>query len=321
MLRVAAAVGAVALFALPQEEKRWYKGNLHTHTINSDGDSSPADVTAWYKNHGYQFLSLSDHNVFTDPGPLNARFAEEGKFLLVPSEEVTDQYEDKPVHINAYNLNAVLQPAHGKSVVDVIQNNVNRIRSAGATPSLNHPNFEWAVTSRDLLAVEGLPFFEVYNGHFLVNNKGGGGSESTEEMWDALLSAGRRVLGVAVDDAHSFKRWGRGQTNPGRGWIMVRSRALTREAIFQAIEQGDFYASTGVELLSVQTTSSEYQVAIQPAKSVRYTTWFIGDNGKVLGKNVDTVAVHRFRGSERYVRARVEDSNGNQAWTQPVFRR
>ena len=41
---------------------RWWKGNTHTHTWWSDGDSPPENVAAWYREHGYQFLVLSDHN-------------------------------------------------------------------------------------------------------------------------------------------------------------------------------------------------------------------------------------------------------------------
>ena len=44
------------------DELKWFKGNLHTHTWWSDGDSPPETVTAWYREHGYQFLVLSDHN-------------------------------------------------------------------------------------------------------------------------------------------------------------------------------------------------------------------------------------------------------------------
>ena len=44
---------------------RWYKGNTHTHTLNSDGDSTPDDVVRWYREHGYQFLVLTDHNFLT----------------------------------------------------------------------------------------------------------------------------------------------------------------------------------------------------------------------------------------------------------------
>ncbi len=49
-------------FATPQ----WYKGNTHTHTWWSDGDSPPETVVKWYKDHGYQFLVLSDHNKLSE---------------------------------------------------------------------------------------------------------------------------------------------------------------------------------------------------------------------------------------------------------------
>jgi len=45
-------------------KKRWYKGNLHTHTFWSDGLAFPEEAVAWYKSHGYNFLGLSDHNLF-----------------------------------------------------------------------------------------------------------------------------------------------------------------------------------------------------------------------------------------------------------------
>lgn len=43
----------------------WYKGNLHTHTLWSDGDAPPEVTVSWYKNHGYDFLALSDHNILS----------------------------------------------------------------------------------------------------------------------------------------------------------------------------------------------------------------------------------------------------------------
>ena len=45
---------------------RWWKGNLHTHSLWSDGDDYPEMIAAWYKDHGYHFLALSDHNVLSD---------------------------------------------------------------------------------------------------------------------------------------------------------------------------------------------------------------------------------------------------------------
>jgi hypothetical protein len=45
---------------------RYWKGNLHTHTFWSDGDDFPEMVVDWYKQHGYQFLALTEHNIIAD---------------------------------------------------------------------------------------------------------------------------------------------------------------------------------------------------------------------------------------------------------------
>lgn len=322
-----AALAAAACLALvlaagaqPEAALKWYKGNLHTHTLNSDGDSTPSEVVSWYREHRYHFLVLSDHNYLTEVEGLNAVHGAKDQFLLVPGEEVTDDFGDKPVHVNAYNPLRLVEPAHGSSLIDTIQRNVDAIRAAKGLPSLNHPNFGWAVTSKDLLAVRDLSLFEVYNGHPMVNNVGGGGFESLDEMWDVVLAAGRKIHGIAVDDAHHFKRFGRELSNPGRGWVMVRARALAVPDIIQALAAGDFYASTGVDLADIQVTGSEYRVTIQPVRNVKHTTFFLGAGGRVLAKSTEETAVYGFQGGEKYVRARVQSSTGDLAWTQPVFR-
>ena len=43
----------------------WYKGNLHTHSLWSDGNDFPEMICKWYKDRDYQFLGLSDHNVLS----------------------------------------------------------------------------------------------------------------------------------------------------------------------------------------------------------------------------------------------------------------
>ncbi|MCC6681440.1 MAG: hypothetical protein IT445_11120 [Phycisphaeraceae bacterium] len=45
---------------------QWYKGNTHTHSFWSDGNQFPEMIVDWYKNHGYQFLCLSDHNLLSE---------------------------------------------------------------------------------------------------------------------------------------------------------------------------------------------------------------------------------------------------------------
>jgi hypothetical protein len=50
----------------PQGAPRWWRGNVHTHTLWSDGDEFPELAVEWYKRHGYHFLSITDHNIMPD---------------------------------------------------------------------------------------------------------------------------------------------------------------------------------------------------------------------------------------------------------------
>ncbi len=45
---------------------KWYKGNLHTHSLWSDGNEFPELIAKWYRDHGYHFLALTDHNILSD---------------------------------------------------------------------------------------------------------------------------------------------------------------------------------------------------------------------------------------------------------------
>src|SRR6185436_3084286 len=130
---VSAAAAAIAIAAARgpravadqdgSQSARWYKGNTHTHTLNSDGDSTPDDVVRWYREHGYQFLVLTDHNFLTSIDRLNALHGASERFLVVKGEEVTDQFADFSLHINGLDVAREIPPQGGTSVVDVLQRN------------------------------------------------------------------------------------------------------------------------------------------------------------------------------------------------------
>lgn len=302
-----------------QARSRWYKGNTHTHTLNSDGDSHPDDVAKWYKQRGYAFLVLSDHNVLTDVTALNALHGLDERFLIIRGEEVTDRFGEKAIHVNALDPARLVRPQGGASVLDVMQRDVRAIREAGGVPHLNHPNFGWSVTADELAQVQGLTLFEVFNGHPMVNNLGGGGVPGLEQAWDQILSSGKQLYGLATDDAHHFTRPDDPTASrPGQGWIVVRADTLAPRAILDAIERGDFYASTGVELRDYRVTATEITVDVKPTAFSRYRVQFIGQGGVVLGEMTTNPATYRITGREGYVRAKVLESNGAVAWTQPV---
>ncbi|MBI1750325.1 MAG: PHP domain-containing protein [Acidobacteria bacterium] len=303
-------------------QARWFRGNTHTHTINSDGDSAPDTVVRWYREHHYHFVVLSDHDSLTPVDGLNAVFAAPGKFLVLPGEEVTDRFEGAPVHLIGIGVREAVPPQGGTAIPEILTRDARAVRAAGGVPHINHPNFGWALTAGQI-AASGARHFEIWNGHPLINNHGGGGSPSAEEIWDKVLSAGRVIFGVATDDAHHFSgEFSAAQANPGRGWIMVRATDLSAAALLAAFDRGDFYSSTGVELKSYEVSDREIRIELPREigyTAPRYRTFFIGKDGAVLKQDNSFAPSYQFQGTELYVRARIESSNGAIAWTQPVF--
>ncbi|MGH9163845.1 MAG: CehA/McbA family metallohydrolase [Vicinamibacteraceae bacterium] len=299
---------------------KWYKGNTHTHTLNSDGDSTPDDVVRWYREHDYQFLVLTDHNFLTSVAALNALHGADEQFLVLKGEEVTDHFGEMPLHVNGLDVSARVEPQGGSSVVEVLQRNVDAIRRVDGIPHINHPSFRWAITADQLRQVRDNRLFEVYNGHPGVNNVGGGGIPGLEAAWDSILTSGTLLYGIAVDDAHVFKDPGNPNVaGPGRGWVVVRAPRLEARAIVEALDRGDFYASTGVELIDYRATREQINVSVKEREDAKYRIQFIGKGGRLLHEASEPNATYEIRGDEGYVRAKVIESTGNVAWCQPVL--
>jgi len=202
-----------------------------------------------------------------------------------------------------------------------------------------HPNLTYALTAADLLASDKTAeprFFEVWNTEPGMNNLGGGGKPSTEQIWDAVLSTGRVMFGTAVDDSHHFYEFVASRetrtplSNPGRAWIMVRAQELSVPALIAAMNRGDFYASTGVTIESYDVTTTGIRIRLNDsthdlgwslpgANPQLYRTEFIGKDGKVVKVDESVTPSYDFTGKELYVRARITSSDAQMAWTQPVF--
>ena len=98
----------------------------------------------------------------------------------------------------------------------------------------------------------------------------------------------------------------------------MRAERLHPRALLEAMERGEFYASTGVELSEIQTSDQEIAMTIKEDPTAKYRIQFFGKGGKLLKEEVASPARYQIRGDEGYVRGKVLDSNGLIAWTQPV---
>jgi hypothetical protein len=342
-----------------KEPVRFMKGNMHTHSHWSDGNTYPEKVAQWYRDHGYQFLAVTDHNLLQE-GPkykvigkdstllrelANYRneYEKTGEFLILSSEEISDSSEKKPVHLNGFNMPIVVKPTGGATVAECLAANVQAINKALQPVGfpewvvVNHPNFGWGLTADDI-AKCGTRFFEVYNGHPSVRNYGDKDHPGTETIWDEVnkwrIDHGEKLLyGTATDDTHQYEKYGVGNANPGRGWTQVKTNELTPAALYKAMCNGDFYASTGVELIDFQSDKKGISIKVKPEKGIKYTIEFIGwlagkDKPEILKMVNGTKGSYRTTGKELFVRAIVisgkakenpfAEGDKEMCWLQPV---
>ena len=296
--------------------ENWYKGNLHTHTslLGSTGPESPENVVRWYKQHGYDWLSITDHNVLTE--------FETDELVMVRGQEVGKHMPsgNGPIHVNGFGITKSVEFIDLDEKVPTMQASIDSIRAAGGMASLNHPNDRDSFTSEHVLQTAGASFIEVFNGGGpSKNNDGGNGRPSSEETWDSILSGGQRLYGIATDDAHTYDEFRPDRANPGRGWVCVRAGSLTEETILTALKDGEFYASTGIELTHVTTTPSAVSFDIRERDGESYLTKFVGMRGRILSEQHGLCPRYEASGEEGYVRASVTSSDGAKAWVQPVF--
>ena len=91
---------------------------------------------------------------------LREQFQETEQFILIQAEEITDVFEKYPVHVNATNLETVILPRGGTSSYDVMQRNINAVRTQRdetgrpMVAHVNHPNFGWGIVAEDLIRLD-----------------------------------------------------------------------------------------------------------------------------------------------------------------------
>jgi hypothetical protein len=346
----ASASAAQPHFEKTFELSRFYKGNTHTHSQprSFDADSPTKNVLRWYRDHDYQFVALTEHYKGGKPGEFAAE--ETGSFAVLSGEEVSfPTIQNKYVHVSALCTSKTAGYRQWNSVREALAAAIaHTVAQPGAVAQINHPNYIDTLKWEDILSTRqaGKPWaslLEIANQHPLVHNEAEPLRKrlSTEAIWDALLTSGAMVYGVASDDTHHLRsiraNLGTEPSVPGLGWVQVDAQdtPLKAEAICAALAQGRFYASTGVEYERIRVSATEMEVSIAVGKGMNasdYVTEFFGQDGKLLmplvrGREAD----YALRGNELYVRARtcgpgltlkypnrVVTKKTTCAWVQPV---
>lgn len=276
---------------------KWFKGNLHTHTTNSDGKLSPADAVAMYKSAGYDFLALTDHWVLSEWGRSD-------NMLLISGCEYNSPTGDTRqgvVHIVGVGMNKDPMIERGADM----QSAINAINGSGGIAIYAHPS--WSLNSPDQIKpFYGLKGVEIYNS---TCGLPGNTRPYSGVIVDLLARDGYILPIMAADDTHSYNG------DNTKSFIMVNADELTPGCIMSAIREGKMYASQGPELYF----TVEAGVARVESSPVEHIFFFSDTCGGVVRTGGGlTGAEYRLRASDHFVRAEAVDAEGRYAWSQII---
>jgi hypothetical protein len=290
---------------------RFYRGNLHTHTTNSDGDMSPAEVVEAYRANGYDFLAITDHFSerygfpITDTTPYRGA----GFTTLIGAELHAPALTNGEIwHIVAVGLPPDFAPTTADEDGPAL---AARAREAGAFVGLAHPAW-YSLSLEDARSIDAAHAVEVYNETCVMHNDRG-------DSWyvlDMLLAEGRRLTAFGTDDAH-FKA---DRPDTFGGWVWVRTETLEPDALLAALKAGHYYTSQGPRIHDISISQGQEQVTVRtsPATAIYVTgpAWrSAASHGR--GLTQATFPLEKFLGA--HCRVTVVDASGKRAWSNPIW--
>ncbi|MDX2204782.1 MAG: phosphotransferase [Hyphomicrobiaceae bacterium] len=288
--------------------RRFFKGNLHTHSDRSDGALSPAAVCAAYRERGYDFLALTDHFQAKYGFPVvDTRPFRSNRFTTLLGAEVHAPQTclGHTWHILAVGLPQDFAPtAHDETGPALAE----RCAAAGAYVAIAHPAW-YGLTVEDAESIACAHAIEIYNHTSQVRTSRGDGTAHA----DQLHARGRRLGLCAVDDAHFHCADAFG------GFVMVAADANEPEALIESLKAGRYYASQGPVIEHVAYAHDSVEIACSPAHAVMVlgrgsrATQRLGDGLTRVVLPLEAIA------PGGYARVVVADAEGRRAWTNPVW--
>ncbi len=278
----------------PYQVQLFHRGQLHVHSDRAIGHQLPRDLSRAYQRAGYEWISITDLNTLTP--------AEQ--FLAPDIVPVAGTEAGFPFG-HLVELGVQVLPA-----ASTLQQAVDDVHNQAGVVIVAHPKDPPGVSYEQASALRSLDAIEIYDARLRLQNPA---VADATDIWDHLLSAGRRVWGVVGDDT----LWLDGPNSTlGRTSVWVQAPEVNPALVGDAIRRGAFFDSTGVRVLSVDSPAGDtIRVITADATTIR---WY-GRNGALLATTSGTQGSYHVHWDELYVRAVASRADGAQAWTQPVF--
>ena len=323
-------------------EGTFYKANLHSHSTISDGKLTPVEMRDFYREHGYSILAITDHEIMADHTDLTLP-----DFLMINGYEIyVRERQDAPRIAKNFHINLIartpdvkkqiaLDPKYlryidknGIKLEDIPRvggicdrhfcaRDFNRIiREAnenGYLVSYNHPG--WSLENfEDFSKYDGVYAMEISN----YNTSMEGFYENDAWAYDQMLRLGKMIWCLANDDNHNKFPYGDPRCDSFGGFNMIKAKALTYEAVIDALEKGHFYASQGPEIKDAYIEDNALHVSCSPATCVAIRTvgraTIRGSVYAPIGETI-TEAVIPLQKEDGYIRIEVTDERCKKAFS------
>ncbi len=288
------------------------KGGLHCHTTRSDGKMDPGDCIRKHASHGYDFLALTDHRFYN-----YENYAPESGVLIVPGMEIDAIITNNKgmcFHTvslgpdNEKNLFKQDERLESARVADQseFQPMVDNLKAHGNIAFYCHP--DWSRTpARSFENIDGYFAMEIWNSGCVIETDT---DFDNGPWWDEILSQGKRINCVAVDDGHQ-------EYQHCLGWVRVKAEKNV-PSILKALENGEYYSSCGPEIYDFYVEDGVAHCKCSPCKMVHFMYGLRPTHVKKMDDEPITEAEMKL-GDWSYVRLVVEDEQGRRAWSNPIY--
>ncbi|MFJ5550093.1 CehA/McbA family metallohydrolase [Streptomyces sp. NPDC093225] len=211
--------------ALPGRGPGWYRGDLHLHSVHSDGQRTVDEIVAAARQEGLHFLATSDHNTSSTGVSWSGNVP--GDLLVINAEEVTTRHG----HWLAVGIpqGEWVDWHYGPRDAGAFDGHVRRVHSLGGLAIAAHP-LTPAAGSFWEFGLDRVDALEVWNGPWTLDDA------ANIAAWHAMLCVGKRVAAVGNSDAHSPS------DAVGRPHNVVYASSLSTPAVLDALRTGRSYA-------------------------------------------------------------------------------
>jgi hypothetical protein len=257
---------------------------------------------------------------------LYALYAERGYAVVGISDymSIAPAHPDQPIYLSAYEHGYTPGRRHqtviGAERVDWFdyplggsvrnkQHVIDALRPGAEFLVLNHPTKAESYDVTDLSRLTGYDALEVATKYGVW-----------DDFWDAALSAGRPVWGMAADDGHEQRS---GRSHLGIGKVVIHAQERSAASVLRALREGRFHASytrqneTPLPLLRCEIEDGELVVKVGRRTEV---IRFFSAHGRMVREEWGRdEARYRLAPDDPYVRVEAI-AQGAVLYTNPVIR-